>query len=186
MVARWRGVLPLITPSITPADFVLVIGAGFGWGVHGLRQRIGCAAIGTDTSAYIQSVKATSDAAEISANITAVGLDPTTGRGLEILNFVQTPGSRAKELVLDEDLSTVESRQAVMDALGGNPTFICWEDLVDDSMTDADVTDLVALVAASAARKFFIYTQTANRSAQDLATLSGHRVITTDFQSVAP
>lgn len=186
MVARWRGVLPLITPNIDSSDRVIVIGAGFGWGVRGLRQRIGCSAIGTDTSPYIQAEKSSDDSTEISAKITAVGLDPTSGRGLEILNFVRTPGSRAKELVLDEDLTTVASRQTVATALGGNPTFICWEDLVDDSMTDQDVLDLVAIVAASSARKFFIYTPTAARSGQDLATLTGHRVITTDFQSVAP
>ncbi len=186
MVSRWTGVLPLLTPSIGPSDRVIVIGAGFGWGVRGLRQQIGCDAIGTDVSPYIQVIKDTDDTAEIRDKIAFVGLDPTSGYGLDILNFARTPGNRAKELVLDEDLSTVQSRQNVATALGGNPTFICWEDLVDDSMTDQDVLDLVALVAASAARKFFIYTPTVSRSAQDLATLSGHRVITTDFQSVAP
>jgi len=184
LVRRWLNIVPLLTPAIDSDDFVLIIGAGFGWGVRALRTQIGCEAIGTDTSTYIQTEKSSDDSAEISAAITAAGLDPTTGRGLELLGFVRSPGSRAKELVLDEDLLTAASRSNVIAALGSNPTFICWEDLVDDSMSDQDVLDLIAPIEPAAARKFFIYTPTAARSAQDLATLSGHRVIIADFQSV--
>lgn len=186
MVNRWLNIVPLLQPSITSNDFVLIIGAGFGWGVRALRTQIGCAAIGTDISTYIQGVKDGDDTNEISDKITEVGLDPTTGRGLEVLTAVRTPGARAKELVLNEDLSTVESRANIVAALGDNPTFICWEDMIDDSMSDQDILDLIAPIESAAARKFFIYKPTENRSAQDLATLSGHRVITTDFQSVAP
>lgn len=178
MVARWRGILSVVTPAITPADFVLIVGAGFGWGVRALKNRLGCAAIGIDTSDYIQNAKATSDQVEISAKIIAVGLDPTTGRGFEILNFCRTPGFRAKEIVLNEDMSTPESRQRIVTALGGNPTWICVEDIVDDSMTDAEITTLATRLDQSSAKVFWTYTVTQNRTAQDLATLSGDRVIT--------
>jgi len=187
MVARWQKILPILAPAITPADFVLIIGAGFGWGVRALRQQLGCAAIGTDISTYVQAEKGNDDSAEISAAITAVGLDPTTGRGLEVLIAVRTPGARAQELVLDEDLATQGSRNRVRNALGDNPTFICWEDIVDDDMTDQDILDMIAPILSAAAKKFFIYKPTANRSAQQLATLTGQRVVTTgDSELVIP
>ena len=178
MVARWRGILPIITPAITSADFVLVIGAGFGWGVRALKTQIGCAAIGIDDSPYIQGTKDSDDRSEIEAKITEVGLDPATGRGLEILNFCRTSGNRAKELVLDEDMASQASRQRIRQALGGNPTWICVEDIVDDSMTDLEITTLSLRLDQSSAKVFWTYSPTSNRSAQDLASLSNDRVIT--------
>ena len=186
MIERWRGILPIITPAITPADFVLVVGAGFGWGVRALKNRIGCAAIGIDESPHIQDEKDGNDTLEISAKITAVGLDPTTGRGFEILSFCRTPGARAKELVLDEDMSTQGSRNRIRNALGDHPTWICVEDIVDDSMTDAEITTLAGHLDQGSAKVFWTYTVTPNRSAQDLATLSNDRVITHDFELVLP
>jgi len=160
---------------------------GFGWGVKALRNRIGCSAIGTDTSVYIQAEKDSDDSVEIGAAITAVGLNPTSGRGLEVLNKVSTVGARAKELVLNEDMSTQESRQAIGAALGGAPTWICTEDMVTDGMTDAEILTMVTLFDQSTAKKFWIYTPSGFRTAQDLATLTGHRVITTGtFELVAP
>jgi len=163
MVARWKGILPIITPAIDASDRVLIVGAGFGWGVKALRNRIGCSAIGTDTSVYIQAEKDSDDSVEIGA------------------------AARAKELVLNEDMSTQESRQAIGAALGGAPTWICTEDMVTDGMTDAEILTMVTLFDQSTAKKFWIYTPSGFRTAQDLATLTGHRVITTGtFELVAP
>ena len=187
MVERWKGILSVVAPAIKSSDRVLIVGAGFGWGVRALKNRIGCVAIGIDTSTYIQSTKDTDDRAEIEAKIIAVGLDPTSGRGLEILNFCRTAGNRSKELVLDEDMASPESRQRIGTALGGSPTWICVEDIVDDSMTDAEIVTLAENLDRSSARVFWTYTITRNRSAQDLATLTGDRVITHgDFELVTP
>lgn len=187
MIARWQGILPVITPAIQSTDRVLVVGAGFGWGVRALRQRIGCAAIGIDTSPYIQGAKDSDDTAEISARIAAIGLDPLTGRGLEVLNFCREPGARAKELVLDEDMASQGSRNRIRNALGGNPTWICVEDIVDDTMTDLEITTLAGQLDQSTAKVFWTYSVKPNRSAQELATLSNDRVITHgDFQLVLP
>lgn len=187
MVERWRNLLPLLSPAIGVADRVIVVGAGFGWGVRALKKRIGCAAVGTDTSPYIQASKNSDDRAEIEAKITAVGLDPATGRGLDILNFVRTIGNRAKELVLDEDMASVQSRQNVAAVLGGSPTWIIMEDLVTDATTDAEILVLANNFNQSSARKLWLYSVTTARSAQALATLTGHRVITTGtFEMVTP
>lgn len=177
MVNRWREILKVLTPAITTDDRVLIVGAGFGWGVRALRNRINCTAIGTDTSSYIQTEKNNNDAAEVDAAITAVGLDPTVGRGLFLREAVRTTGARAKELVLDEDMTTKGSRQRIRNALGGNPTWIIAEDLVGDAMTDAEISTLAGHFDKSTARKVWLYTPTKSRSAQALATLTGHKVI---------
>ncbi|MBW8034085.1 MAG: hypothetical protein FVQ79_00005 [Planctomycetes bacterium] len=177
MVNRWRRLLRVLTPAIDAADRVLIVGAGFGWGVRALRRRIGCSAIGTDTSPFIQTEKDNDDSIEVSAAVTAAGLDPTTGRGLELLKLVKTSGARVKELVLDEDLSTVESRQNVRAALRGGPTWIITEDLVTDAITDAEITTMAGHFDKSTARKIWLYTPTQARTSEQLAALTGHKVI---------
>jgi hypothetical protein len=177
MVDRWRNVLRILIPAIDATDRVLVVGAGFGWGVRGLRVRAGCDAIGIDDSPYIQAVKATNDTTEISDRITAIGLDPTTGRGLQLLNAVRTPGARAKELVLDEDMASPESRQRIAAALGGGPTWIVVEDVVGDAMTDAEITTLAGRLDNSSANKVWLYHRTAERTSEQLNALTGHKVI---------
>ena len=177
MVERWRRTLQVVTPAIKAADRVLIIGAGFGWGIRALRNRIGCAAIGTDTSPFIQAEKGSDDSVEVDDAVTTAGLDPTTGRGLFLRNAVRTPGSRAKELVLDEDMATVESRQAIATALGGGPTWMIMEDIVDDSMLDAEIVTLVGHLNQSTAKKFWMYTPTVARSSEDLNALTGHKVL---------
>jgi hypothetical protein len=164
----------------------LIVGAGFGWGVTALKSAVDCAAIGTDTSAYIHAEKDNDDRAEVEAAIAAVGLDPTTGRGLELLTALSTPGAKAKELILDEDLASIESRRRVDEALGGPPTWIVAENMVDDAWTDAEIVELAGHFDQSIARlvvsepKVWLYVPTTARSADDLATLTGHKVIVFD------
>lgn len=177
MVNRWRQILPVLAPAITVSDRVLIVGAGFGWGVRALRNRIGCSAIGTDTSPYIQAEKSNDDSAEVNAAISAAGLDPTTGRGAFLRGQIRTAGARAKELVLDEDMSTAVSRQRIRAALGGNPTWIIPEDIVDDNMTDIEITVLAGFFDQSTAKKVWLYTPTAARTSEQLNILTGHKVI---------
>ena len=177
MVNRWRRLLRVLTPAIDAADRVLIVGAGFGWGVRALRNRIGCVAIGIDTSPYIQAEKNNDDSVEVDEAISLTGLDPTTGRGLFLRDKVRTTGQRAKELVLDEDMSTQQSRQSIVGALGGSPTWIITEDLVTDAMTDAEITTMAGHFDRSTARKVWLYTPTAARTSEQLAALTGHKVI---------
>jgi len=174
---RWRRTTAVLAPAIGPGDRVLVIGAGFGWGVRAIIRRTGATAIGIDNSAYIQGEKGNDDTAEIEAAITAVGLDPSSARGLEIIAAVATPGPRAKVEILDEDMATPESRQRIATALGGAPTWMVVEDIVDDAMTDTEITTLAGRLDNSTAKKVWLYTRTAARTSEQLNALTGHKVI---------
>lgn len=177
MDRRWTELLKVISPPILTSDRILIVGAGFGWGVRALLERVSCTAIGTDISPYIQGEKVGDDSAEVSEAIIAAGLDPATGRGLELLGLVSTAGDRAKEIVLDEDITTAGSRAAIESNLGGTPTRIFTEDLVDDAMTDAEIIALAGDLDQWASRKSWLYTPTPTRSSEALNSLTGHQVI---------
>lgn len=177
MDRRWTELLKVIAPPILTSERILIVGAGFGWGVRALLERVSCTAIGTDISPYIQGEKAGDDSAEVSAAITAAGLDPTTGRGLELFGLVRTTGDRAKEIVLDEDITTAASRTAIESNLGGTPTRIFAEDLVSADTTDAEITALAGDLDQWPSRKTWLYTPSPSRSSEQLAALTGHQVI---------
>lgn len=172
---RWKRLLEVL--PIVSSDAVVIVGAGFGWGVRELKNKTACDAIGTDISPYIQAEKSNDDSVEIDAEIAAVGLDPTTGRGLELRNAIATPGARAKENVINEDMATPSSRARVVTALGRAPTWILTEDIVDDDWTAADIVTLAGNLGSAGAQKVWLYTPTRGRSAADLATLTGHQVV---------
>lgn len=174
---RWRRTTLVLAPAISASDRVLVVGAGFGWGVAALIRRTSATVVGIDTSPYIQAEKSADDSVEIAAAITAVGLNPLTGRGLQIMNAVSTSGIRAKVDILDEDMSTQQSRQNIGAALGGSPTWIIPEDIVDDAMSDAEITTLAGHLDQSTARKVWLYTATAARTSEQLNVLTGHKVL---------
>lgn len=174
---RWRRTTLVLANAITSADRVLVIGAGFGWGVAAIERRSGATVVGIDTSPYIQAEKNTDDSVEVAAAIVAVGLNPLTGRGLEMMNNVRTAGPRAKVQILDEDMASPESRQRIGTALGGGPTWIIPEDIVDDAMSDAEITTLASHLDQSSAKKVWLYTPTAARTSEQLNVLTGHKVI---------
>lgn len=177
MDRRWTELLKVISPPILTSDRILIVGAGFGWGVRALLERVSCTAIGTDISPYIQAEKAGDDAVEVDAAITTAGLNPTTGRGLFLRDRIRTTGQRAKELVLDEDMSTQQSRQNITGALGGAPTWIIPEDLVNDDMTDAEIVTLAGYLDQSSAKKVWLYTPTTARTSEALNVLTGHKII---------
>lgn len=125
--------------GLTAASSVLVVGCGFGWTVEALNA-LGIPAVGTDVSAYIQGNKSLSEDSDISAAITAVGLNPTTGEGLAHFNRLRSV-IRTSANVLNEDSTTVKSRNAVKQALNGTITLIITEDILT-SLTDAECVTL--------------------------------------------
>jgi hypothetical protein len=174
---RWRRTTLILAPAIDATDRVLVIGAGFGWGVAAIERRSGATVVGIDTSPYIQAEKGADDSVEVAAAITAVGLDPLTGRGLFIMNNVKTAGPRAKVTILDEDMASPASRQRIGTALGGGPTWIVIEDIVDDAMTDTEIITLAGQLDQSSGNKVWLYMPTAARTSEQLNVLTGHKVI---------
>lgn len=126
--------------GLTAASSVLVVGCGFGWTVEALNA-LGIPAVGTDVSAYIQGNKSLSEDSDISSAITAVGLNPTTGEGLAHFNRLRGSGVRTAASILNEDSTTVKSRNAVKQALNGSITLIITEDILT-SLTDAECAAL--------------------------------------------
>lgn len=180
MVRRWQRIVPLL--GITPSDNVCVVGAGFGWGVEQLVNISGCTAVGLDISDYIQAEKGNTEEAELRALVTSYGLDPDSGRGLEIMNFVYDGQPRANVIVLNEDMQTNQSRNRIRQALNNNwPNIIIFEDIVDDNTTDAEIvqaSNAANLIAGNPA-VYWLYTHAPGsiRSPDDIATLTGDIVI---------
>lgn len=125
--------------ALTQADRIIVVGCGFGWTVEAL-QGMGLTVVGCDISGYIQGNKSTDDHDEVDAAVRSVGLDPTTGEGLEKATRLKR-GVRATTVVLNENSSSNASRNRVKTALGSDPTIIITEEVVT-SLTD---TECVAL-----------------------------------------
>lgn len=135
---------------LTPANFnrrFIIIGGGFGWVAQELLVRGFTDIVVVDTSAYVQAEKGNTDEQEVRDAITAVGLDPDTGRGAVLLERGSPAASRGPRggtiSIVDEDISTSAGRTAVRDALigNGNPQIVISEDVVT-SLEDAEVLSL--------------------------------------------
>lgn len=124
------------------ATRLVIAGSAYGWSMEALLDELGFTQVlGVDTSAYIQNSKATNEDAEISAAITAVGLNPTTGEGLTLFNRFRgegLPRARRATLVLNENLSSNASRNRVRSAMGAPHTYEIFTEDMLTSLTDAE------------------------------------------------
>jgi hypothetical protein len=168
--------------GLSVGDNVVIVGCAFNDTGAGLAA-LGVNVIGTDTSAYIQSAKSLTEEQEIRDACLAVGLDPDTGTvtdqngnqvnplDLWMEGSRSGPQLRGKGIILDEDLSTVASRDAVLAAFdrqypGESPNWIITEQVVN-SISDAEaVTFLASINAASADwRASVVHTISASQAA---------------------
>ena len=138
MVRRAQAFISIL--GLTTADRILLVGCGFGWTAEALTG-MGYTVIGTDISPFIQGNKSLSEDEDISAAISAVGLDPTQGNGLTHFHRLRGDGVRTRANVLNEDSSSNSSRNRVRNALGSNPTIAITEDIVT-SLTDSECAAL--------------------------------------------
>ena len=135
LAKRWDWIVPHVGMQST--DHVVVSGCGFGWGIERIVELLpGINVVGLDISDYIIDNADTTEEADINAAITAVGLDPNTGRGAQIKAKYLPPGRNRKAAgitLLQEDLSTNQSKQRVRQALGNNwPNWVFTEDWMQD------------------------------------------------------
>jgi len=143
VIPRWTNLISKLNLII--ADKIIIVGAGFGWGVEELIAQTGCVAVGTDISDYVHSVKILDERTDIEAAIVAAGFDPTSGKGLYYFNNLYDSEIRTKSVVLNEDMTTAKSRNNIKQFLGdSNPTWVITEDMLSD-FTDKEATDLTAL-----------------------------------------
>lgn len=183
----WARLAPIL--NIASTEHVLIVGAGFGWGVDAFIAETGATTVGTDISAYITAEKTNTEEAEIDAEITAVGLDPATGRGAAIKAYVYDGLVRvpANVIVLEEDAQTNQSRQAIRAALNNNWPSVCIvEDLIDETTTDAEITQVNNALNLFAGNQRVIWITGRGypgRTLQQLQTLTAAEVLTRDGQT---
>jgi len=183
LASMWARLQPVL--NILSTDYVCVVGAGFGWGVEAIVSETGATVVGIDISDYINAEKTNTEETELRAEVTATGLDPDEGRGLEIMSFIYDAQPRTNTILLQEDAATNGSRQAIRSALGNNwPTVVVYENIVDDTWTDQDIINArnAGNGFGGSQRLIWVYKQTLARSYQDLFDLlpSGSEVISTD------
>ncbi len=181
----WSVLVPIL--GLDSTEHICVVGAGFGWGVDALTTETGAAVVGIDISDYIAAEQTNTEETELRAQVTAAGLDPDTGRGLEIMGHIYDAQPRSNVIVLQEDAKNNQSRQAIRAALGGNwPSVVIYEDIVDDTWTDQEILNArnAGNGFGGSQRLIWVYNGTDARSQSDLQTISlGAEVISRDGQS---
>lgn len=180
LATRWAAMAPVL--NIASTELVLIVGCGFGWGVEAFIAETGCTTVGIDISDYIDAEKANTEEAEIRAAIIAAGHDPDTGHGAAVLAGVFDGQPRSNVIILKEDASTNTSRQAIRAALGNWPSVCILEDLIDETTTDGEITLVNNAMDnfAGSQRIIWVFNGNATRTMQDLQTLTGAEVISTD------
>lgn len=134
--------------GLTGADQVVVMGAGWGWTVEALVE-LGIEAAGTDPSPYIQTRKTDDENADVDDRITAVGLSPGSGYGAVVKGLFPLTGQpKTRAEVANEDLSNAGSRGRVRRLFASNRVTVAISELVLDTLTDAEITDVIGRVAA--------------------------------------
>ncbi len=183
----WATLHPILDPNMQSTDEICVVGAGFGWGVDAIIAQTGATVVGIDISDYIAAEQGQTEEAELRAEVTAVGLDPDSGRGLEVMNFVYDGQPRSNVVVLQNGAASGPQRQEIRTALGGNWPSVCIaENIIDDSWTDTDIENLRNSVNGFGGqqRLIFVYKATAARTHQNVFDLlpGTKEVISTDGQ----
>ncbi len=190
LAQMWANIQPVL--NILSTDHLCIVGAGFGWGVDAAITVVGPANIvGIDISDYIAAEMGNTEEAELRGHVTTAGLDPDTGRGLEVMNFLFDGQPRNNVVVLNNNASTGPQRALIRTALGGNwPSVVVYENIVDDIWTDQDITDArnAGNGFGGSQRLIWIYKPTATRSAQDIIDLlpAGSEIIHTDGTGYLP
>ena len=170
LAQMWANVQPVL--NILTTDHLCIVGAGFGWGVDAAIVEVNPTNIvGIDISDYIAAEMGNTEEAELRAHVTTAGLDPDTGRGLEVMNFISDGQIRNNVVVLENDAASGPQRALIRTALGGNwPSVVVFENLVDDDWTDTDIINArnSGNGFGGTQRLIWIYKPTVTRSAQNL------------------
>jgi len=183
LAQRWAKLQPVL--NILSTDHVCVVGAGFGWGVEAIIAETGATVVGIDISDYIAAEQGNTEEAELRAEVSAVGLNPDTGRGLEIMNFVFDGLPRSNVVVLQNGATSGPQRTEIRTALDGNwPSVVIAEDVIDDSWTDDEIVSMRDSMNGfgGTQRIICLYKGTEARTHQDLFDLlpGTKEVISTD------
>jgi hypothetical protein len=162
--------------KINESDRVLVIGAGFGWGIERLVELTGCWAIGTDISSHVQGCKKIAETNELRQCVRDSGYDPDSGEGLEVMEACDLPLVRCMHPILDEDMCSYESRDNVYNALDDLPTLLVTEDILSD-FSDEDAKAFCAELDKVGCRVCHVV-RTTNHTAEEWHKITGQTIVT--------
>lgn len=156
--------------NLTVDSRIVLVGAGFGWSMERFQQLGILNVVGTDTSPYIQNNKSTTETTELRQEISRTGLDPDAARGATLLARYLDGGTRTAlaTRILNETLSTNQSRQNVRGALGGNPDWVISEEVIS-TLTDAEATTLSNNMRGMPGNVSVAHLTTTTRDGQDPA-----------------
>ena len=188
-VALWDLLISYL--GLTASDVLVVAGAGYGWSIEHIEVALpGINVVGVDISDYIAAEAGNTDESEIAEAILAVGLDPLTGRGLQIMQRWSTPGRNKNDniVVLTEDMKSNQSRNRVRQALGNTtPTHIISENVMSTNTTDLLdqeildwTTELNKLTSTEVIHLMTVDgvdLSNSVRTAEEVFALTGHRTI---------
>lgn len=171
---HWDHLVPLL--DINEDDDVVVVGAGFGWGIERLQELSGCNAIGTDISPYVHTLKDSEETVEVMQAIIAAGYTYDDGGiGSEVLDAALMEPERCLSTILNEDMMSKASRARVIDAMDAMPSYIITEDMLSD-FTDAEVVDFATQMDTFECKVVHIV-RTGERTLEDYHRLTGHQCV---------
>jgi hypothetical protein len=148
-------------PGFAQVSDVVVIGGAFGW-TSEVLSTYGINSVSVDTSPYILAAKDVSEEQELRDYLTNLGFDPDAlnngAAGIRFMSpndpnswvnpwdyWLRPDGKKTSATVVDEDMSTVGSRNAIKQAIGGNIDVIITEFAIDamDAGDDAASLSLI-------------------------------------------
>ena len=137
---------------IGPAAFnrrFVIVGGGFGWVADELLDRGFTNIVTAETSAWIIAEMDNDDEQEVRDACAVAGLDPNGARADELVTRHARPGvprRRRKNVaediqIVNADIGTVQGRNAIKSAVGGNPQIVVTEEVMG-CLTDAEAIAL--------------------------------------------
>jgi len=140
--ARRRADTLIRAISLTAADKLALVGAGFGWLQEALEEKLpGIECVSVETSSYIQSVKDDSEFVELDAAVQAAGFLPVESIYTGAMNYL-SDGIKSRRSLHDENVSRAVDRNRVEDQLSfGSFTWAITEHVME-WLTDREANDL--------------------------------------------
>ena len=137
--------------SLTGAESIIIVGAGFGWAAEALKAALpGLTIAAVDTGSYVQDNKDLPETAAIEAKMVAFGLNVMMPEWAAVAGEYDDGGNRSRITVENEDVSKAAARGRLRRAYhGGGNTKFDWAltEQVLPWVTDAEAQALDSFLA---------------------------------------
>ena len=120
---------------------IVIIGCAFGWSIEVLNDLGFANVVGTDTSAWVQGVKSTSEDSELTTLVQSFPLAERAALVQKLSGLSGQPRSKIASKILNETIANNSSRGRVRTAVGGTPHFTISEGVLE-SLTNTEAQAL--------------------------------------------